>query len=243
MIGQILGAVAGPLIGGLFGGGKSETTTRVDYRRMVRDAEAAGFNPLTALRNGGAAGFSVTSSPALSLGDRIGTAVGNVANFLADFDPMADQKAELESQLVSAQIANLNASTYRLNSMDAPGSFNVPQGAAATVRAGGAELAASGALPPSAPEPQGSTLTNPWPKWLGFERSPWSHDAEAWEQAYGDIGGSILGSAVEGGQDAVWNFGVRPALWAHDALSPWFREPATKPRGTANTKYYVPWAR
>lgn len=62
IFGGLLSAGAS-LIGGLFGGGskKQETTTtnHVDYRRMVSEAEAAGFNPLTALRNGGAAGFSI----------------------------------------------------------------------------------------------------------------------------------------------------------------------------------------
>ena len=65
----------------MFGGKskKQETTTTsyVDYGRMVRDAEAAGFNPLTALRNGGAAGFSVSTgtTPATPLSARIADGV------------------------------------------------------------------------------------------------------------------------------------------------------------------------
>lgn len=110
---------------------------------MVREAEAAGFNPLTALRNGGAAGFSTstTTVPGLSGGEIIGQGLSqfanNVGNFLADFDPMADQKKEAEYQLVQAQIKNLNASSSAMErqALGAPGSFNVPQyGAGSTER-------------------------------------------------------------------------------------------------------------
>jgi len=96
---------------------------------MVRNAEAAGFNPLTALRNGGAAGFMTTTSPGLSSGEVLANAAGEVGNFLSNFDPMADQKREAEYQLVQAQIANLNASTadYGRRTLASPGSFNVPQ--------------------------------------------------------------------------------------------------------------------
>jgi len=100
------------LFGSLFGSGsrKQETVSRVDYKRMVRDAEAAGFNPLTALRNGGAAGFSISTTPAAPLSARLADGLSaGVSNFLANFDPMADDKREAEFQLVQAQIRNLNA--------------------------------------------------------------------------------------------------------------------------------------
>lgn len=38
----------------------TEVTSSIDFRRLVADAEAAGFNPLTALRAGAAAGYGVT---------------------------------------------------------------------------------------------------------------------------------------------------------------------------------------
>lgn len=116
----LIGAGA-TLIGGLFGSGskKQETTTtsHVDYKRMVRDAEAAGFNPLTALRNGGAAGFSVSTSttPAAPLSARIADGVSSGVNaFLQNFDPHADKQREQGSRLIDAQIRNLNASTAEL---------------------------------------------------------------------------------------------------------------------------------
>lgn len=120
------------IFGTLFGGGEKKTTNEVDYRKMVRNAEAAGFNPLTALRNGGAAGFSSTTTPALSPGAMLGEAAGAVGDFLKDFDPHADTKRELEFGLVQAQIANLNAGTAAQNRLDRPGSFNVPTYTAGT---------------------------------------------------------------------------------------------------------------
>lgn len=138
-----LSAVSG--IASLFGG-KKETSNRVNYKQMVADAEAAGFNPLTVLRNGGSAGYMQTAHPALSAGEVVGGALGHVGSFLADFDPMADDKRELEAELVRAQIANLNSSTAALDrrSLSSPGSFNVPQKAAGQVE--GRPSGHSGAL-------------------------------------------------------------------------------------------------
>lgn len=107
----LIGAGAS-LLGKLFGGGKQETVNRVDYARMVRDAEAAGFNPLTALRNGGAAGFTVSTTPAAPLSARLAEGVSaGVNTFLENFDPHADAAREKGFALIDAQIRNLNASS------------------------------------------------------------------------------------------------------------------------------------
>lgn len=79
---------------------------------MVADAEAAGFNPLTALRNGGAAGFSVTSQPVLSSTHQaIGEGLSGISNFIANFDPFEDQLREVQYQTMQAQLGNLQADT------------------------------------------------------------------------------------------------------------------------------------
>lgn len=182
--GSIISAGAS-LLGSIFGGGskKQETTTvnRVDYKRMVRDAEAAGFNPLTALRNGGAAGFSISSSttPAVPLSSRIADGLSaGTQSFLANFDPFADQKRELETRLVEAQIRNLTASSDAFRSQ----SFNVPGRTAGTVERRPSGQAAQLAVGP-APESGDRTVTNPW---SDFEVNPYYLDAEAFEARYGD---------------------------------------------------------
>jgi hypothetical protein len=103
-------------------------------KRLVADAEEAGFNPLTLLRNGGGAGYSGGYAPLSEAPlsrtapvrqapyqGGVGEAVGNWAgNFMAGFDPFADDRRELEYQLVQAQVRNLNASTASFQSFRAP---------------------------------------------------------------------------------------------------------------------------
>lgn len=185
---------------------------------MVRNAEAAGFNPLTALRNGGAAGFTTTTTPALSTGEVIADAAGKVGEFLQDFDPLADDRREAEYSLVQAQIANLNASTDALRKpLRQPQSFNVPSYTAGQVErrpsAVAGRLSSTDARPqyptkvlPAAagvsqtPEVKQPGVTNPAPT-----GTPWWHvdpaqpDASAFEERYGEPGDWVGG---------VWNAGV-----------------------------------
>ena len=169
---------------------------------MARNAEAAGFNPLTALRNGGAAGFMSTTSPALSTGEVIGNAMGQVGNFLADFDPMADQKREAEYNLVQAQIANLNASTASMfpPRPGKPGSFNVPAYQAGQVK----KNPKTAALSAGGPVEMGDrTVTNPW---SDGTVNPAYLDAAAYEQRYGDSELVQTGVAIRNGiADFGWN--------------------------------------
>ncbi len=188
-IGPAIGAVGG-IISSIFGG-KKKTSNRVDYVQMVADAEAAGFNPLTVLRNGGSAGYMQTAHPGLSSGEIIGGGLSQVGNFLADFDPFADDKRELESRLVEAQIANLNASTadYGRRSLASPGSFNVPQSSAGQVErrpsGSGGQLSASAGAPQT-PTIEAPTVTNPNPISTGRYVDPDQPDAEMYETRYGD---------------------------------------------------------
>lgn len=105
LLGGIIGAV-----GSLFGGKKKqETVSRVDYGRMVKDASAAGFNPLTAIRNGGSAGFTTTTSPTISNTSEI---LGNLGGVLGDalenkLDPIQAKKRELDTALVDQQLRAL----------------------------------------------------------------------------------------------------------------------------------------
>lgn len=192
---------------------------------MVKDAEAAGFNPLTALRNGGSAGFSITSQPVLAhpgLGQAIGDAGNAIGNFLENFDPMADDKREQEYQLVQAQIRNLNASTEAFRR---PQSFNVP-----TYTAGKRERRPSGQaaqlskqVPPTAGE---TTVTNPLPlpERFGLEVNPAFVDSEQWETRYGDIAQEV-GGFVNVVADVYQNL---PPLGG--SLGRWWRGDDKRPR-------------
>lgn len=72
----VLPELAGGLVGKLFGGKSKAQAQGVDYVKLREDAEAAGFNPLTALMSGGGAGYQREFSPDLSSGSFIAEAVG-----------------------------------------------------------------------------------------------------------------------------------------------------------------------
>ncbi|MGO7184016.1 hypothetical protein ACCT14_25360 [Rhizobium brockwellii] len=128
MIGEIISAGA-TLLGGLFGSKKpkkekTETKTvnesTVDYVKMSDSARAAGFNPLTALRNGGAAGFSTSTSnststssaPATSAMPQALASVGGILGqaFERKLDPLEAKKRQLDTALVDYQLKQLNKS-------------------------------------------------------------------------------------------------------------------------------------
>lgn len=109
-----------PVIGKLFGG-DDKSSGRIDLKALVRDAERAGFNPLTVLRNGGAAGYQQTHHPALSTATVIGEALGNVGVTLANYDPHADEKRQAERLLFDAQLENIQADTgLKMRSLNIP---------------------------------------------------------------------------------------------------------------------------
>lgn len=110
MWGQVLGAVAGPLISGLFGRSQQGRAPGIDYQRLRRDAERAGFNPLTALLAGGGAGYQREYDPALSSGSFVAEAVArgvdtyfNQATDEPDYE--ADKVREQQQRNADAQAA------------------------------------------------------------------------------------------------------------------------------------------
>lgn len=217
----LAGAVAGPLIGGLFGGGSQKQKSSIDLKGLVKDAEKAGFNPLTVLRNGGAAGYSQTTIPALSASSFIGEAVGAGFNALANFDPMADDKRELEFELVQAQLENLQADTAQRKAASfGPG---IPTYTAGTrSRAVAAQL--STAIPPTQTplEPGRNAVTAPWKT---LEIDPTVPDASSWAERYGEPGEWLFGFPMTTGAD------LRRQVdrWFPDNTLPFYGRPAKQP--------------
>lgn len=108
MWGEIAGAAAS-VIGGLLGKKKQKVTNEVDYTKMAANATAAGFNPLTALLNGGSAGFTTTTSPTVStLPEVLGNLGGALGNALEKkVDPFEAKKRERDTALVDYQLRQL----------------------------------------------------------------------------------------------------------------------------------------
>lgn len=194
---------------------------------LVEDAQAAGFNPLTVMRSGGASSYNsaaglaplsasrLTASPAQMQqapvrqavgGSVAGSVAGSVGDFLSNFDPFADQKKEQEYRLVESQIAALNASALSGVARGA-GSFASGDFERRPSGAGGA-LSKGGLGQPAKWEPGDVNVTNP------FQTEPvnkdWS-DAATWEQRYGEPG-SWIGGVVVGGADML-DYGRRKTGW------------------------------
>lgn len=198
--GTILAAAAPSLVDGLFGlFGGSESTT-VNYKALRKNAEKGGFNPLTALRGGGSAGFVKTHSPAMA---SLGTmAKALAAGYQTDYfrDPRAEETAELERQVMAAQLKNIESGT-RLNEKQ----LSAP-----------ARVAGSRSRPlrddpnPGVPDQPGrnpTMYTTP----AGTDGTGWWHsdpdapDTEYWEDRYGDFLGGIIGGTITAGRDTGYN--------------------------------------
>lgn len=124
MIGEIITGGLG-LIGSLFGKKKQTTTSTVNYYQMAKKAAEAGFNPLTAIRNGGSAGFTTTTSPTASM---LPEALANLGGVLGpalrkQLDPMEAKKRQLDTALVDYQLRQLkNTPATSGSTMLRPGS-------------------------------------------------------------------------------------------------------------------------
>lgn len=82
-----IGSAVGTFAGGLIDGKMSQSAARrqasvggIDYVRLRNDAQAAGFNPLTALMAGGGNGYQRVFTPDLSTGTFIAEAVARGAD-------------------------------------------------------------------------------------------------------------------------------------------------------------------
>lgn len=189
MIGALIGAGTS-LLGGLFGRKKQKTESSVDYVKMARSAEAAGFNPLTAIRNGGSAGFATTvHHPGLSgVGDAISQIGGTLGQALSKkYDPIEQKRDEVERALLDYQLGAIQQGNQPL-----PRFGGVPVRRATGVsRVSQPGLASSGKNAPG----EGTLVGGDDPTvssmgWndgkYGLFHAPAVPDADTFEQIYGE---------------------------------------------------------
>lgn len=190
--GPIISAGAS-LVGSLFGGSSKpqQTSNRVNYKQMVRDAEAAGFNPLTVLRNGGAAGYTASTTPAAPLSARLADGLNaGVQSFLTHFDPHADAMREKQYALIDAQVRNLDATSGAIFPA-MPGGFHMP-----STYGGTFEGRASG----KAGQLSRATAQGNWDRMnsgalgLSWGVNPANTPAQEMEDQYGEIPSGVLGT-------------------------------------------------
>lgn len=203
--GAIISAGAG-LLGKLVGGDE-KTTSEIDYVKLRQNAEAAGFNPLTALRAGGGAGFTTTHHPALASGAFIADAISGIGNAIASIDPMADETAKLEHQIKQATLANIQSDTAWIKQRASLGGVPVSTGARNVAVQSGLALPKPGEhFGPNMPaSPKQDEITNPFPTWSGIEVPGWLKSGDAWESFMGDLG-TFPASIINIGGTAYHNF-------------------------------------
>lgn len=187
----ILSAAVPALVGGLLNRRKQPkplptpeeeaktVTHEVDYEKLRANAEAAGFNPLTALRSGGSAGFTKTHTPVLSMAaveaarysepDPWVGALQSGIQAAFDYDPLNQERAKLETDIMRAQLARLNMTNEQYTRL-------------------GNQPSALGQA--TIPAPGDRTVTNPYP--YGTVHTGLV-DAEAAEARYGDVVQELFG--------------------------------------------------
>lgn len=197
--------LGGSLISGIFGSKKQSTTSEIDYVKMRENAEKAGFNPLTALRAGGGAGFTTTHHPALASGQFIGDALSNLGNVIASVDPMRDATAKLEYQIKQETLKNLQADTAARRRASLGG---VPVSTGARNVKAASPLALPKPGQPFGPEvpfmPKQDEMANPFPTFSGIKLPPWIKSGDAWETFMGDLG-TVPATAVNWASTLVYN--------------------------------------
>lgn len=190
MWGQIIGAGISAL-GSLFGKDDEEKTeTTINYKKMARAAEQAGYNPLTAIRNGGSAGFTTTTHPGLSMSDKFGSAFQTLGNALMSYDARAEDRAHEEQMLVKQQLFKIQNAQSNVRH-----SFDVPTAAGATRSSKAATGGAGEGVKPTATlsGTENRTATNPFDTNSGILIDPNTPDANAATNRYGELGEIIFG--------------------------------------------------
>lgn len=199
--GSIIAKAGSSIIAGLFGRKKQSTSSTVDYVKLRKNAEKAGFNPLTALQNGGAAGFTTQTSPALSSQELIGQALG--AGFETAFNGpqiRADAEREaIETQLLREELKDMQESTKVVRERDF--GYGIPQ---VTTYSGIDHAApAHPTMSPRDPSASGAGGAGndpdvPSTRVYGVEvpHNKNYENAQDFEDRYGDLASSLYGGAV-----------------------------------------------
>lgn len=196
------------LLGGLFGKKERPKAQGVDYQKLRRDAEAAGFNPLTALLAGGGAGYQREFNPAMSSGAFIAEAIGRgVDTYFDETHRAEDQEAQIrreeeDKRRWEAEQKQFAARSFGYSLRDVQ-PFGIP------VTRRGPKL--STAAKPLDPSPS-DDLVNPSRKALttpagAFQPSGQWSDQEAVESRYGGLVGEAVGVA-----SALYDVGANARL-------------------------------
>jgi hypothetical protein len=195
-IGALIGAGAS-----LLGASKARKAARYDnqihFQTHRASAEAAGFNPLTALEATGGSFGGSGGPPPLASAELIADAVTSIHDEFTGRADEARKRVELENDLLEIQVEQLRSGVAP--AAQGPAQLNT-RGNAAT-RVGTTRRSAGTGEPYTQGNPAFDMVGNPLTPSLTFGGRDWqsdpdTSDAEVFEQRYGDIGGSVAGAGV-----------------------------------------------
>lgn len=246
MWGEILSAGAS-LLSGLFGGKKKQTVSNeVDYVKMAGNAQAAGFNPLTAIRNGGSAGFTTTTSPTISAMPEV---LGNLGGILGNaldkkLDPIEAKKREIDTILLDRQLGQLKMGPQVPGGWKPRSTFEgtkvstqlAPRVGPSATSKSASVPAAYDVKPIDGYEVETAKHTD-YGKQSLWQANPWLPAASTIEDDYGDLAGSAYGF-VKTPVDLGYN-AARWTLMARDRYrnkNPINSKAAVRPSSPANAR-------
>jgi len=107
-----LAQVGSALIGATAAGKAAKASQRgTDLKKLRKESEAAGFNPLTVLRTTGGQGFNKGSSGALASASFWSSFANSAGQIVEQFDPYRQEMRRLDLAQAQASLANTKAST------------------------------------------------------------------------------------------------------------------------------------
>lgn len=229
MIGSLITAGT-TLLGGLFGS-KKKTTSSVDYVKMAANATKAGFNPLTAIRNGGSAGFTTTTSSDMSsLGGALQSLGGPLGEAMSKkFDPLEQKKRQLDTALVDYQLRQLQQGPKAMPGQLYPGG----QSSGVKVSTHVASTTKGGFIGP--PMPEHIKLDKPLALYVtGIDDNGKRHRLP--NPDLPDLDQMLVPSSAVVGSEAADGVRKAPSWW--DSWT--YHQPTLKPFGPHNVPRYRP---
>lgn len=215
----------------------------VDYARLRDEAIKGGFNPLTALRNGGSAGFSVVSRPSIyqeqtPLGYGLGQVAKGAFSMYQGYMSGVQSQANFAKQQ-SAELRLIDAQINELNRRGRTGKGGLGSVLSTVVGDTKAQY-----LSPLAAEIGRSTVTNPFAMSSKIVVNRDQPDAEMFQTRYGEselaemaYGGSVAWSDLKANFPIINRMESAPGAthagaWVSNWVKNWAR---TSPyRGEAN---------
>ena len=252
------------LIGSLFGGddkkttetSESTSTSSIDYKAMVDAATSAGFNPLTAIRTGGASGFVTTNTKSKGesttsgsgpnwggIADAVGTIAGGLNIGMNNAaDPIGSKSAKkgravstalVDSQLRGAAKRPAGALYSAGQTIGTKVSSNAPSLRNQSKASSKGNLPGEGTLV-GGDDPKVSSLG--WnDKKKGFFHAPWMPDADTVENIYGD---SELLSMGYGAAKLISDVGYTGYRNMKNMTLPWNAGVGVKPDAKYRKQYF-----